>query len=105
MEELLKELELNDLKGRSREMAEAIGMDAFCKMIIYYGGTDPYIPDMESVLLPVRNKMINRAFDGFNSVELSRKWGLTERYIREIVKEQLNEIRNSPSEDQISLFG
>ena len=104
MEELLKELELSDLKGKPREIAEVIGMEAFCKLVIYYGGTDPYIPDMESVLLPVRNKIINRAFNGLNSVELSRKWGLTERYIREIVKERTDEIKNSPLEGQTFLF-
>jgi len=104
MEELLTELEMDDLNGRIRDLAEVIGMEAFCKLIKYFGGTEPYIPNLKDILLPVRNRMIVREFDGINYFELSRKWGLTERYIRDIVNDRAKEIKREPIEGQTTWF-
>lgn len=37
--ELLELLELDDLQGEARELAECIGMDAFRRLLERYGGT------------------------------------------------------------------
>ena len=102
---LLESLRLEDLNGNARELAELIGMEAFIRLVGVYGGTSSlYVPKAEQLVLPVRDELIRREFDGGNSTQLARKWGLTERYIREIVKEKLKELRIAPGPGQISLW-
>lgn len=105
MENLLAALTLDDLSGRDREMAEAVGMDAFKQLVTKYGGSEPYIPKASSLVIPIRNELIRREFDGTNHVELAIKYDLTERFVRTIVEEKAKEIRRRPCDGQIDLFG
>lgn len=59
-----------------------------------------YFPKLRQAA--VRDKIL-RDFTGYNYTELSRRYGYSERYIREIVKYRTKSIRNV-SEGQISLF-
>lgn len=103
--ELLEALRLEDLNGNARELAELIGMEGFIRLVDVYGGTSNlYIPKAEQLVLPVRDEMIRREFDGRNSIQLARKWGLTERHIREIVKDKIKELRIAPGPGQMSLW-
>ena len=102
--ELLAELTLEDLQGESRELAETIGMDAFIKLVDVYGGTGRlYIPQPDTLLIPVRDKKICEQFNGGNIYGLAHKWGLSDGYIRKIVKDRLAEIRRTPPTGQLSL--
>lgn len=102
---LLESLRLEDLNGNARELAELIGLEAFIRLVDVYGGTSSlYIPKAEQLVLPVRDEMIRREFDGNNSYVLARKWGLTERYIREIAKEKMKELRLTPGPGQTSFW-
>ena len=102
--ELLKELQIDDLQGENRELAECIGMEAFIKLVDVYGGTGRlYIPNPDTLLIPVRDKKICEQFNGGNIYELARKWSLTDAYIRNIVKDKLAEIRRTPPAGQLSL--
>ena len=57
--ELLELLELDDLQGEARELAECIGMDAFRRLLERYGGTGKmYIPQPDKVVIPVRDVLI-----------------------------------------------
>ncbi|VYU48005.1 Mor transcription activator family protein [uncultured Clostridium sp.] len=102
--ELLKELQIDDLQGENRELAECIGMEAFIKLVDVYGGTGRlYIPQPDTLLIPVRDKKICEQFNGGNIYELAHKWGLSDGYIRKIVKDRLAEIRRTPPTGQLSL--
>lgn len=103
--ELLKELQLEDLTGSARELAEIVGMEAFARLVEVYGGSSNlYIPKADQLVLPIRDKLIQREYNGGNVYALSRKWGLTERYVREIVKEKAKELRIAPGPGQMSLW-
>lgn len=104
MNKLLELITLDDLGENERAMAEIIGIELFLKLVTEYGGTAIYLPKAESLILPARNNIIAREFNGMNYYELSRKWNLTERYIREIVREKAEEMRHAPIEGQTSLF-
>lgn len=105
LQEMLNQLQLEDLKGEScYQMAAVIGMEAFRKLVVAFGGTDPYIPKAESLILPIRNTLINREYDGTNEFALSRKWGVSERYIRELAKEKVKEIRERPLDGQVRFY-
>lgn len=103
--DLLAALTLDDLTGRDHEMAQAIGLEAFKALVTTYGGTEPYIPKAANLVIPIRNELIRREFNGGNYADLSMKWGLTERYIRLIVEAKAKEIRYRPAIGQLSLLG
>lgn len=101
MVDLLEQVAINDLRGESRYLAEVIGLDGFKNLVREFGGTSRlYVPTLDTVVLPVRDELIRREYDGTNAMELARKWNLTERWIYEIVKD----IRARPIDGQISLF-
>ncbi|MEG1752468.1 MAG: Mor transcription activator family protein [Christensenella sp.] len=103
MNELLDMLELDDLKGAARELADVIGLESFKKLVTVYSGSDGiYIPKVNSIVEPIRNSLIRREFNGYNAYDLARKWDLTERHIREIAKEEIKEIKLKPVDGQIS---
>ena len=59
--ELLKELKLEDLDGSARELAEAIGMEGFIRLVDTYGGTSNlYVPVAEQLVRPVRDELIRQ---------------------------------------------
>lgn len=102
--DLLAALTLDDLSGRDREIAEALGIEAFKLLVQKYGGSEPYIPKASSLVIPIRNELIRREFDGTNHVELAIKYDLTERFVRHIVEEKAKEIRRRPCDGQMDLF-
>lgn len=74
--ELLAELTLEDLQGESRELAETSGMVLCIKLVDVYGGTGRlYIPQPDTLLIPVRDKKICEQFNGGNIYELAHQVG------------------------------
>lgn len=104
MDKLLELLTLDDLQGESKDLAEILGLDTFKALVRLYGGANIYIPKADSLILPLRNELIIREYDGGNTFELSRKWGLTERRIQEIVKAKGEELRQKPMDGQVFLY-
>ena len=101
--DLLRSVELEDLSGADLELAELIGIEAWRKLVDTYGGTGRlYIPQADMVVIPIRNKLIQREYDGTNLFRLTQKWGLTERTISEIVREKAKQIRLQPPAGQMS---
>lgn len=68
--------------------ADRISEDLATGLSIYFGGRDVYIPNGESLKKALRDINIWHEFKGNNLEQLSRKYGLTERRISEIVAEQ-----------------
>lgn len=105
MDDLLDKLTLEDIRGEGRALADVVGIEAFKNLIRYYGGTSKlYVPSMDKVVIPIRDELIRREYNGENIHELVRRWGLTERWIYEIVKDKAKEIKAKPIDGQISLF-
>lgn len=92
--ELLKELQLEDLSGSARELAETIGMEGFIRLVDSYEGTSNlYVPKAAELIRPVRDELIRREYNGRNVIALARKYSLTDRSIREIVKDKAAQFR------------
>lgn len=88
MDELLKELTVEMLPdGLYRQIAEAIGVDGFYKLTEVVGGATVYIPKPESLIRPARDARIKSEFNGYNHPELAKKYGVTERWVRQICGE------------------
>ena len=103
--ELMRRLSLEDLEGNARKLAELIGMEGFIRVVEVYGGSSNlYIPKAEQLVRPLRDDCIRREFNGSNMSQLARKWGLTERYIREILKIDMRDLHEAQVEGQLNLF-
>lgn len=85
MGDLSTELKLDHIaEGLYRQIAEAIGTDNFYKLAVLLGGATVYIPKPESLLRPVRDAHIKDEFNGYNHPELAKKYGVTERWVRQL---------------------
>lgn len=88
MEDLSKELTLEMFpEGLYKDIAEAIGIQNFYKLSKVVGGATVYLPKPESVVRPVRDARIKAEFNGYNHPELARKYGVTERWVRQLCGE------------------
>lgn len=85
MNNLWKELTIEMLPDNQwRQVAETIGIENFCKMLTIVGGTTTYIPQLDGLLRPVRDAHIKAEFNGWNYLELARKYNVTDRLVRSI---------------------
>ncbi len=102
--DLLKELKEEQLPEDQRRISEVIGMEAYQKLVRTFSGSMLYIPKAESLERAVRDERIRKEFTGNNYRELSRKYGLTENWVRAIVAERAKELRSAPVEGQMTIF-
>lgn len=101
---LLDNLTLDDLDDEQRELAECIGLDAYKKLITRYAGSYIYICKCDTITVEIRNRAIKSEFNGYNYLELAKKYDLSERAIRYIVSDQLTRIKAEPLENQFTMF-
>ncbi len=88
MEDLVKELTIDMIPdGDNRIIAETIGVENYYKLCSVVGGSTIYLQKPESVLRPVRDAHIKAEFNGYNHPELARKYGVTERWVRQLCGE------------------
>ena len=91
MNDLLENVELDNLTGETRELAETIGIDAFRRLVVAYGGTGRlYIPVVHNVVTPVRNRLIYQDYTEHDMTvsQLAVKYRLSDGAIRKIIKNQ-----------------
>lgn len=99
MDGLVKELLPEMLpEAQWKQIAELIGVEAFYKLAKEFGGATLYIPKPESIIRPVRDAKIKEEFNGYNHPALAKKYGVTERWVRQICGE-------GNFEGQMNLFG
>ena len=97
-------IQIDDLDGDQRQLAETIGIEAYRDLVKQYAGMHIYVPEHESFRAAQRNVQIRAEFDGYNFRALARKYGLTESSIRRIVDDMRDKIRKAPLDGQIDLF-
>lgn len=89
MDKLMENMQIDDLQGEARELAEVIGMEAFCNLSKAYGGDTVYVAHTDSCIVPVRNRCIQEEYKaGAGVKQLARKYNLSGRRIYGIVNEQ-----------------
>ena len=92
-------IQLSDLRGEQREIAQAIGIKAYIELVKLYGGS--YIAKMDKLFCINRDAEIVRKFNGNNYAQLAKQYGLSERAIRTIIADYINEMYGS---EQTSLW-
>ncbi len=93
----LMDIELSDLCGEQRELAEAIGIETYIKLVKTFGGCSIYVGKEDKLKSIIRDKNIKTEFNGSNYKELAKKYDLSERRIRDILDSNYDDL-------QISIF-
>lgn len=84
------------------ELVGALGIEKSRMVIIALGSMRVYFPTLKKSASDKIKRLIISEFNGYNFKHLSRKFGYTERYIRQIVSRQPK--RNPVLENQLSLL-
>lgn len=95
--ELLAETTVGDIPEGCRAIVDIIGLERLFELAEYAQGDSIYIPKLESLTAPARNRRIKKEWNGYNMRELADKYGLTQNRIRSILSDE-------PLIGQISLF-
>ena len=81
----VRAIPMSDIPEEYRDIAEAIGMEAFTQLTLLCGGQTLYIPKRESLERNARDRDIRARFDGGNYRALAAQFRLSERQIRKII--------------------
>ena len=66
-------------------LVDIMGIEAFIELIKQHGGSSLYIPNENSVLKPIRNRLIRQYFNGHNYKELAKEFKISEMQVRNII--------------------
>lgn len=81
--------ELERLPDIYRELVAVVGFEAVVRLARHLGGTNQYFPKFERVSLLERNRRIRAEFNGCNYEELARRYGVSTRYIRLLLRRRV----------------
>lgn len=95
--ELVTETAMEDIGENYRPIVEIIGLEAFVELSGLAKGDEIYIPKVENIVAPARNRRIRKEYDGYNIRDLAERYGLTTKQIANILKDE-------PYPGQIHLF-
>lgn len=84
--ELLKNVHVSDISETYQPVISLIGLDNFLKLCQYAMGDELYFPMQKSILCGTGNRLILQEYNGSNFEELSRKYNLTVKQIKNILK-------------------
>ena len=76
--------------GMHRQIAEGIGIENLLELATLVGGTTFYVQQKKQILRPLRDKKIREEYNGFNAIELSKKYDVSERWVRQLVDQKEN---------------
>ena len=82
---MIKYISKEDLPIVLQDLVDTIGIEAFKKLIENYGGSSLYIPNENSILKPIRNRLIKKHFNGHNYKELAMEFKISEMQVRNII--------------------
>jgi Mor family transcriptional regulator len=86
MTNIIEQITVEDLPESYRDVALVVGVENAIKLSDTLGGLAYYFQQLDKVLIGKRDALIKSEFTGANHKPLARKYGLSEVWIREIVK-------------------
>lgn len=82
---MINYLSKEDLPILLQDLVDLIGIENFIKLIKVYGGSSLYIPNENSILKPLRNRLIKEYFNGNNYKQLAKEFKISEMQVRNII--------------------
>ena len=86
LEDLRSHVLPSDIPETYQPVVTLIGVDALIELCLYCRGDMIYFPKADTIFKKTRNRMIRQEYDGYNLRELSRRYDLTIRQIKNIVR-------------------
>ena len=90
-------LTIEMLPEQYQPLAEILGVQPLLKLAEQYGGASLYIPKVEALVKALRDKRIQKEYNGYNAKELAQKYELSVTWV-------LNICKDNPLPEQQSLF-
>lgn len=89
MSDWMSEITYDMLQPKQQEMADVIGIEATLKLCEYVQGHGLYIPSNDRAFKKIRNRQIRHDYikGGWSIAALSKKYGLTDVSVRNIVRD------------------
>ena len=81
-----KIMNLEQLEGEQRELAEIIGLESYLKLTDSYAGCTIYVRKPERMIKQFRDAEIYQRFDGSNYRQLAKEYHLSESSVRKIIR-------------------
>lgn len=81
----MKEVDISFFSEEQQGIIEAIGIDAYRKLVEAYAGCSIYVAKKDKLEKMERNFKIRQKFNGCNLKMLAKEYGLSENTIRDIV--------------------
>jgi Mor family transcriptional regulator len=97
IEKWASEIDPNDLPEPYQSLASRCGVKSALVLAELCQGAHVYIPKLDDVMRIIRDRKIKQEYNGYNFRELSLKYGLTEIWIRKIIK-------GEKEENQVDMF-
>lgn len=101
---LLKKLIIDDLPEPYKTVAEVCGMEVVITLAENFGGSQVYFQQIDTMVDTLKERLIRQEFNGYNYEELARKYKCSTRWVRKLVSDIENKVRNKPLDGQISIF-
>lgn len=96
------ELIYGKLAPEQQAIWDCIGSEAYLKLVSQFGGMSVYVAKIDTIERLSRDEKIRGEFNGVNFKYLAAKYNLSERTIRMIVGDIIEEVRNAPMEGQVT---
>lgn len=81
------EISATEMPEPFKALADLIGIENTLILAGKMGGSNIYIPKIETLYRGIRDKKIFEEFTGGNYLSLAKKYSITERRIRKIIKD------------------
>ena len=81
----LRAIRRADIPEEYLDIYDALGEDAFLKLVRLCGGTSLYLPKLDSLEREGRDRQIRALFNGGNYRALAAQFRLSERQVRKII--------------------
>lgn len=88
MEELIEETSISDIPEQYQPVVSLIGIRNFLSLSEYLRGDELYVPKVENIIAPARNRRIKKEWNGYNKTELANKYNLTTKQIGNVLKDE-----------------
>ena len=84
-EKILKKAKIEDFKKPYSNYAKILGIENLYKLCVFTPSIGFYIPQIETVVKPFRNRLIKKEFNGGNYGDLALKYKVSERSVRVLI--------------------
>jgi len=82
----MRQVEPGQLPEVYQEIVGVIGLEPTLQLAQVFSGNSVYFPKLDRALIELRNRLIRSEFDGANTRALARRWGLSSRHVRHILR-------------------